>query len=98
MSDEFNPKNYLHFVWGENNISQPGQQTYIIKLDPPAVSIRFDYAQGMFASFEEFYENIADVQFLTGERPDEEEVESILIDAWNFMALEERRLDEDLAF
>lgn len=90
------PKNYLHYVWGENNISTPEQQTYIIKLDHPACSIRFNYSKGMFVSFEEFYEQIADVQFFTGDRPDEDEVERILTDAWNFMALEERKLDDDL--
>lgn len=88
---------YKHFVWGENNISQENQQTYIIKLDFPACSIRFNYADGMFASFEQFYENIADVQFFTGDRPGEDEVQEILIDAWNFLALEENKLDEDLA-
>ena len=86
---------YKHFVWGENNISQPYQQTYIIKLDFPACSIRFDYSKGMFASFEEFYQNIADIQFFTGDRPNKEKVDEILIDAWNFIALEERKLDDD---
>lgn len=90
----FAPENYKHFVWGENNISQDRQQTYIIKLDHPACSIRFDYSEGMFAGFEEFYNHIADVQFFTGDRPEEEEVKEILIDAWNFMGLEEKRLDE----
>lgn len=93
---EFAPENYKHFVWGENNISQDVQQTYIIKLNFPACSIRFDYSKGMFANFEEFYDHVSDVQFFTGDRPDDEEVNSILIDAWNFMALEERRLDEDM--
>lgn len=94
--NEFSPEHYKHYVWGENNISQDKQQTYIIKLDHPPCSIRFDYSQGMFAEFEDFYNNIADVQFFTGERPSEKKVQMILIDAWNFMALEERRLDEDL--
>ncbi len=96
IENEFNPKQYLHFVWGENNISQDKQQTYIIKLNHPTVSIRFDYSKGMFANYEDFYNNIADVQFLTGERPDKDEVDKILTDAWNFMSLEEQRLDEDM--
>jgi|SRR5690554_1653313 len=94
-NNEFAPEKYKHFVWGENNVSQQVQQTYIIKLDYPACSIRFDYSEGMFASFEDFFNNIADVQFFTGDRPDKEDVQKILIDAWNFMALEEIRLDED---
>lgn len=91
-----NQEQYKHYVWGENNISQDRQQTYIIKLDHPACSIRFDYAEGVFTGFDDFYRHIADVQFFTGHRPDDAEVQRILADAWNFMVLEEQRLDEDM--
>ena len=50
----------------------------------------------MYADYEEFYKGIADVQFLYGERPDEDEVNRILTEGWNYLALEERKLDEDL--
>jgi hypothetical protein len=86
---------YQHFLFGENNISQKDQQTYVIKLSHPPCSIRFNYLDSIFASYEEFYKNIADVQFFSGERPSDKEVDEILTDAWNFLALEERRLDEE---
>ncbi|MEI6865597.1 hypothetical protein [Flavicella sp.] len=89
-------KKYKHFVWAENNISQEAQQTYIVKLDFPACSIRFDYSEGFYAGYDEFYKSIADVQFFTNDRPSEEEVAEILTNAWNFLVLEEKRLDRDL--
>ena len=88
---------YLNFILGENNISGNKRQMYIVKLDPPAVSIRFNYVDSVFADYDSFYKQIADVQFLCNDRPDDpEEVERILIDAWNFFVLEERKLDEDM--
>ena len=39
---------YLNYIWGENIISAGKQQHYIVKLDPPAVSIRFNYREAFF--------------------------------------------------
>lgn len=85
---------FRSWVWGENNIL-PERPNYLINLEY-AVSIRFDYELAMFASYEEFCDNIADVQFYTNRRPSEEEVERIIEEAWNFLAIEERILEEDL--
>ena len=88
---------YLNLILGENNISGNQRQMYIVKLDPPAVSIRFNYIDSIYTDFDSFYKQIADVQFICNDRPDDpEEVERILIDAWNFFVLEERKLDEDI--
>ena len=50
----------------------------------------------MYADYEEFYNGIANVQFLYSERSGEDEVNRILTEDWNYLALEERKLDEDL--
>jgi len=50
----------------------------------------------MYSDYEEFYNAIANVQFLYGERAGEAEVNRILTEDWNYLALEERKLDEDL--
>lgn len=60
------------------------------------VSIRFDYSEGMFANYDDFYNKIADVQFLNGKRPNNKVLNEILTEAWNYMAIEERILDDDL--
>lgn len=86
---------YKHFVLGENNICET-PQTYIVKLSPPSVSIRFTYNENaMFSNYEDFYKKVADVQFFNNDRPNLKEVEQILIDAYNFLCLEEQKLDND---
>ena len=86
--------NYDHWLWGENTLREDNPE-YLINLEI-GVSIRFNSSIAMYADYEEFYNGIADVQFLYGERPDEDEVNRILIEGWNYLALEERKLDEDL--
>ncbi len=79
---------YLHWVFGEN-ILLDDQPTYLINLQY-AVCIKFDYADGYFASYEDFWDNVAEVQFLTHPRPNEETVKELLREAWNFLAHFER--------
>lgn len=50
----------------------------------------------LFASFEVFFGNIAEVQWIDGEVPDKKTQEQIFIEAWNFLCLEERILEEEL--
>ena len=82
---------YFHWIWGENKLREDSPE-YLINLEI-GVSIRFDSSLAMFASFEEFYKEIADVQFIY-ERPSDAQVERVLIEAWNYLALEEQKLDE----
>ena len=60
------------------------------------MSIRFDSELAMFSDFKTFYNSLADIQFIYGKRPTEQEVESILVQAWNYLCLEEEKLDQDL--
>ena len=59
----------------------------------PRCFIRFVTELGIFASFEDFFESIANVQWIDG-RPSEEAVEETLRNAWNFLAIEEEILEE----
>lgn len=80
---------YYHWLWG-NNFIREDEPSYLINLEL-GVSIRFNYEESYAAGFEEFKNNIADVQFLNNDRPDD--IEHILIDAWNYLAIEERISD-----
>lgn len=82
---------YHHWLWGENNL-RSDRPNYLINLEE-GLSIRFDYGDSMFASYEDFYESIADVQFLSGHRPDDERIEELKREAWNYLCLEEDELD-----
>lgn len=87
-----NHDKYFHWLWGENKL-RDDEPEYLVNLEH-GVSIRFDMGDAYDASYEDFYGSIADVQFLSGQRPDKEKLEEILTDAWNYLCLEERKLDE----
>jgi hypothetical protein len=87
-------KHFYHWVFGENRI-RTDQPTYLINLEF-GLSIKFNYADAMFSDYEDFYNRIADIQFLTAVHPSGQELESILIDAYNYLAIEDRILDDDL--
>lgn len=61
----------------------------IIKLSDPQVFVRFNYDDSYFISYEEWKENIAVVEWLSGERPAESTQEEILTGCWNFLATQE---------
>lgn len=85
---------YFHWLWGENKL-RDDMPEYLVNLEH-GVSIRFDMGDAFGASYEEFRDSIADVQFLSGARPAELKVDELLTDAWNYLCHEERKLDGDL--
>jgi len=84
--------NFDHWLWGENKLREDKPE-YLINLDV-GVSIRYDPSLSTLASYEEFYDSIADIQFLSGVRPSPIEVEKIKVEAWNYLIKEEEKLDE----
>lgn len=87
-------KSHSHFWLGENKQHFPEYET-IFKLSEPRVFIKFRVDLAMFASYEEFVGGIADIQWIDG-APSKKEQDVILTDAWNFLAIEERILEEDM--
>lgn len=83
---------YKHWIWGDNPLS-PDIVT-LINLEE-AVAFQFDYAQAYFSDFEDFESKLVNVQFLSGHRPDQDRIDHLIIDAWNFMAITEQ-MDEEL--
>lgn len=73
----------------ENIVNHPGQIA-LLRMDFPQVFILIrDYGESYFASFEEFRQNIAEVNFFNPSDRDTADLEDILTDAWNFLSLEE---------
>lgn len=88
-------ENHKHYWWGENHQHHDGEES-IIKLSFPRVFIRYRLNEGYFADFDDFFNNIAEVQWIDGEKPTEKVQQQIFEEAWNFLAIEERLLEEDL--
>lgn len=87
-------KKYYHWIWGENKLRSDAPN-YLINLEI-GVSIKFDSELAMFSDYDNFYKSLADVQFLYNNRPSSSKVQEILIEAWNYLCLEERKLEDDL--
>ena len=68
----------------------------LLRLDFPRVFILMrDYDEAYMADFETWKEYLEEINFLDPNDRDDGDIEDILIDAWNFMALEEEA-DEQL--
>lgn len=94
---EDDPDRYHGYYITENILLHPDQLA-ITKFTHPRLFIRFNYADAYFTDFDDWKANIAVLEWLD---PDDkpispEEIESILIDCWNFLALHERE-EERLA-
>ena len=92
---KFSKDDFAHFRIGENKICFPDEE-FIIKMDEPRCQIRYKLNDGYFADYDEFFHNIAEVQWIDGIKPSDNEQEEILTMAWNFLAIEERLLEQDL--
>lgn len=87
---------FTAFYIAENRTEHPGEEC-IIKLSYPRVLIRYKLSEAYFSSYDQFFQSIAHIEWLDGERPQsQEEIDDIFTDCWNFLALEERKLQEDL--
>lgn len=89
---------FKNWWYCDNIISHRGQIGLLSMNEPRVFILIRDYADCYFSNFDEFRKNIADVNFFDPEDRQTSDIESILVDAWNFMATqgaeEERLLDE----
>jgi hypothetical protein len=86
---------HKHYWWGENRQLYPEQHS-IIKLNDPRLFIKYNVGDDAFADYTEFVNHIVDIQWLDG-KPSTTEQSDILIEAWNFLSIEERILGQDLS-
>jgi len=91
------PLQYAAFFWAENKVTHPDYE-YIIHLAEPRCFIKFPVELAMFSTFDEFFNSIAEVQWIDGAEtaPSGRDLEEFLTTAWNYLCLEERILDDDL--
>lgn len=94
LRKEDDPERYHGFYCADNLLLYPGELA-IIKLTHPRLFVRFNYADSYFSSYEDWVANHTDLQWLDADdKPEgEDEIEEILTDCWNFLALQEREED-----
>lgn len=83
---------HKHYWLGENKQHHPDHET-IIRMIDPRVFIKYEVGLALFADFDEFYDHIAEVQWIDG-KPSERIQLEILTEAWNFLCIEDAILEE----
>jgi hypothetical protein len=86
---------YIHFFIAENKLCFPDEE-FLLHMDFPRCFIRYKLGEGYFSGFDEFFASVAEVQWIDGVKPVAEEQNRILTAAWNFLAEDERKLEDDL--
>lgn len=88
---EDDPERYHGYYITENILLYPDQLA-ITKLTHPRLYLRFNYRDSFFSSYEDWKANHTELQWLDpDDKPtDPEEIDEVLTDCWNFLALTER--------
>lgn len=80
--------------WECDNLVNHQGQTGLLRLSFPRVFILLRDDSHLTCSFESFMERVDDIQFLDPADREGADTEAILIDAWNFLSLQEEAEDE----
>jgi hypothetical protein len=88
------PEEFKNFYIGRNSLFFPKFE-FVIKLSYPRVFVRYKLAEGYYSDFEKFFTNIAEVQYLEGKRPSENEHNQIITDIWNYITMEKNPKRDD---
>jgi hypothetical protein len=95
MNNNLNKKEaHKHFFIGENKQWFPNE-SLIVHVGDPRCCIRFPNTLEKITSFENFYKNIVEIQWIDGE-PSDSIRKQVVINAWDFLAMEKRILEGDL--
>jgi hypothetical protein len=88
------PDKFKNYYLGTNKLFFP-EYEFVIKLSFPRVFVRYKFAKGYYSDFEKFFENVAEVQYLEGEKPSKLEEQHIMNDIWNFLSMEKSDNQDD---
>jgi hypothetical protein len=88
------PDEFKNYYIGKNSLFFP-EYEFVVKLSFPRVFVRYKLSEGYYSDFEKFFSNIADVQYLDGERPSEVQHNQILTDVWNYLTMENNPKRDD---
>lgn len=90
-----NPSLYTSWWFCENILCHPDQIALLHMGFPRVLVLVRDYSKLYPCTFEQFRQSIAELNFLSPQDRQQADIPAILTDAWNFLALVERK-EEDL--
>lgn len=80
----------FHGYYISENILLYPEQLAIVKLTYPRLFVRFNYGESFFANYKDWKANLTVQEWIDGEKPNDDEVDYILTECWNFLCLDER--------
>lgn len=90
-----NKEDFAGFFWAENNVAFPDFE-YVIHLAEPRCMVKFRRDLSMFSTYEDFFESIAEVQWIDGKQHEPANLDEFYTNVWNYLCWEERILEDDL--
>ena len=81
------PDKFKNYYLGRNTLFYSDYE-FVIKLSFPRVFVRYKITEGYYTDFNKFFNNIAEVQYLEGERPSETVQQQILDEIWNYITMD----------
>lgn len=88
------PAKFKNYYTGKNTLFYP-EYEFIIKLSYPRVFVKYKITEGYYTDFDKFFNNIAEVQYLEGDRPREIDQQQILDDIWDYITMEKGSNQDD---
>jgi hypothetical protein len=88
------PGKFKNYYIGKNTLFSP-EYEFVVKLSFPRVFVRYKLTEGYYYDFDKFFKNVAEVLYLEGHRPSENEQQQILNDIWNYITMEKNPKQND---
>jgi len=87
-------ENFKNYYLGKNTLFFP-EYEFVIKLSFPRVFVKYKTSEGYYSNFEKFFKNVAEVQYLEGDRPSDFDHQHILNNIWNYITMEKGLINDD---
>lgn len=81
------PGAFKNYYLGSNKLFFP-EYEFVIKLSFPRLFVRFLRTEGYYTDFDKFFKNVAEVQYLEGDKLSKMEEQHILSEVWDFLTME----------
>ena len=88
------PDEFKNLYIGKNRLFFP-EFEFVIKLSFPRVFVKYKVTEGYYSDFDKFFSNIAEIQYLDGNKPSKYEHNRIMTDVWNYITMEKSPWRDD---
>ena len=88
------PDKFKNFYIGKNSLFFP-EFEFVIKLSFPRIYVKYRVTEGYYSDYDKFFSNIAEVQYLEGNKVSEYQHNQFMNDVWNYITMEKNPMRDD---